>query len=346
MTGYERIMAAFRGEPADRIPIMLHNFLMAAREGGVSMARFRRDGKVVAESFIKAVEKYDYDGIVVDISTTSLAGALGVPVDLPEDMPARTKGPLLTSLEMVADLPEPDVSSYFEVQTLLEAVSRLKAHFRNEVAIRGNCDQCPFSLAASIRGIENWMIDLAEADPKKVQALLTYCGRATKQMLQLMAAAGADILSNGDSPAGPEVIAPAMYRKFALPYEKEVAALAHELERPYILHICGNTSRILEDMMDSGADGLELDFKTDEQLARRILGGKVVFVGNIDPSGVLTLGTPAVVEQKTIELLEIWAGEPRFILNAGCAIPAETPAENLQAMVRAARSFEPLGSSI
>lgn len=38
-----------------------------------------------------------------------------------------------------------------------------------------------------------------------------------------------------------------------------------------------------------------------------------------------------------MELLEIFAGTPGFILNAGCAVPAETPAANLQAMIAAAR---------
>jgi uroporphyrinogen decarboxylase len=340
MTGQQRIMAALRGEPSDRTPVMLHNFLMAARENGVTMAKFRRDGRAVAESFIRAVETYEYDGIVVDISTTTLAGAVGVPVDLPDDLPGRTNGSLLSSLDGVSDLREPKISGYFEVQTLLEAVSLLKSHFKNEIAVRGNCDQCPFSLAASVRGMENWMLDLALGDPGLIQALISFCAEATSQMLRLMAAAGADILSNGDSPAGPEMISPAMYRGHGRPSEIRIAALAHELGLPYVLHICGNTAAILPDMAGTGADGLELDYKTDARLARDVLRGKAAFLGNIDPSGVLALGTPAVVERKTRELLGIFAGEPRFILNAGCAIPAETPPENLRAMIRAARAFE------
>jgi MtaA/CmuA family methyltransferase len=340
MKGYRRIMAALRGEPADRTPVMLHNFLLAAHENGVSMARFRRDGKAVAESFIRAVETYGYDGVIVDVSTTTLAGALGVPVDLPEDKPGRTTGALIQSLEGVRDLPPPHISGYFEVETLLDAVARLKSVFKNEVAVRGNCDQCPFSLAASVRGMENWMLDLILGDRELIHELLAYCAGATRQMLRLMAAAGADILSNGDSPAGPDLISPAMHREFAHAHETDVAALARELGRPYVLHVCGDTSLILADMAATGADGLELDYKTDARLARRVLAGRTTFLGNVDPSGVLALGTPAAVERKTRELLEIFAGEPRFILNAGCAIPAETPPENLRAMIRVAREFE------
>jgi uroporphyrinogen decarboxylase len=64
---------------------------------------------------------------------------------------------------------------------------------------------------------------------------------------------------------------------------------------------------------------------------------RAVFIGNVDPSGVLALGTPELVEAKTRELVALFAGTPRFILNAGCAIPPTTPPENLRAMIEAAR---------
>jgi len=91
-------------------------------------------------------------------------------------------------------------------------------------------------------------------------------------------------------------------------------------------------------MTEIGADALEIDFKTDIQLAHDVLKDRITFVGNIDPSEVLARGTPAMVKQKTEELLEVFADTPRFILNAGCALPADTPAENIRAMCGCLRS--------
>ena len=54
---------------------------------------------------------------------------------------------------------------------------------------------------------------------------------------------------------------------------------------------------------------------------------------------LLALGTSALVAEKTEELLRIFQDNPRFILNAGCAIPPTTPAENLETMIRVARDF-------
>ena len=332
-------MAALAGRPPDKVPVMLHNFMMAARENGVSMGLFRRSGKAIAESFIRAVETYGYDGVLVDVDTAMLAGAVGVPVDFPEDKPARCHEPLIHSLEEIRNLKPASVGDYFSVQAAVEAVSLLKDHFKDEVAVRGNCDQDPFSLAGLIRSLDDWLMDLVEGDQELVLELLDYAAGATRQFLKLMSEAGADILSNGDSPAGPDMISPRMYRTFAWPFEKNIAAEAHRLGRPYILHICGKTDLILADMAGTGADGLEVDQKTDVRLARRLLKNKAAFVGNIDPSGVLALGTPELVAAKTRELLEVFANAPGFILNAGCAIPAETPAANLKAMIDTARSF-------
>jgi len=338
MNGYQRIRAALRGETPDTAPVMLHNFMMAAAEAGIPMSRYRRDPGAVARAFIQAVERYEYDGIVVDIDTATLAGAVGVPVLFPEDEPAICHSAMLGSLAGVRDLEPPDVGRYWGIQVWLEAVRLLKAHFRDEVYIRGNCDQCAFALAASMRGSADWMMDLM--DPEKCEPafrLLDYAADATIQFIRLMAETGAHMVSNGDSSAGPSVVSPAIYRKFALPYEKRVVEAAHALGLPYMLHVCGKTELILEDMVGSGADALELDYKTDVRRAHDILRGRATFVGNLDPTGVLAMGTPQRVEEKTLELREVFADTSRFILNAGCAIPPMTPPENIRAMIRAAR---------
>ena len=124
-----------------------------------------------------------------------------------------------------------------------------------------------------------------------------------------------------------------------IPSEKLVIEEVHRCKLPYTLHICGNTDTILEDMLQSGSDAFELDYKTDAQKALEIIGNKACFIGNIDPSGVLALGTPELVEQKTNELLGIFTNNNRFILNAGCAMPSMTPEVNLRTMIKTARSY-------
>ena len=231
------------------------------------------------------------------------------------------------------------IQTYKYVDIWCEAVHLLKQHFQQEIFIRGNCDQAPFSLATMLRGTENLMLDLCLEPQERVFALLDYCLEATTQFVSLMKEAGADMISNGDSPAGPSMMSPEMYQTFALPYEKKVCDWSHQQGLPYLLHICGNTDIILDDMISVGADVLELDYLTNTLVAENKMRDRVAFAGNIDPSGVLALETPALVAEKTEELLRIFQDNPRFILNAGCAIPPTTPAENLETMIRVARDF-------
>jgi uroporphyrinogen decarboxylase len=339
MNGYQRIKAALKGEKTDTTPIMLHNFMMAAKEYGVTMALFRNDPKVIAGAFIASVEKYNFDGILVDIDTVTLAGAVGVPVDFPVNEPARVHLGCLDDMNQVKDLKSSKIENYKYIQIWLEAVRLLKEHFKDEVFVRGNCDQAPFSLASMIRGAQNWMLDLMMAEESLIAELLDYCTEATGHFVRLMAQTGCDMLSNGDSPAGPEMISPEMYEKFALPYEKKIVEVAHAIGLPYALHICGNTETILDKMLQTGADAFELDYKTDVRKVFEEYADKATLIGNIDPSGVLALGSVDEVKRKTFELLNIYSGSDKFILNAGCAIPPNTPPENLEAMIDVAREF-------
>ncbi len=338
MNGYQRISAALAGMRADVVPVMLHNFMMAARESGVTMRQFRSEPEALARCFIEAVEKYGYDGILVDIDTATLAGAVGVPVDLPEDTPGRTTGGCLKSLDEVKQLPPVDVARYPAVQVWLEGVRLLKRYFGDEIYLRGNCDQDPYDLACLMRGMNEWMMEIMDpANAEGAHRLLVYAEQATRQFIELMSETGCHMVSNGDSLAGPDMVSPRIYREFAFESEKRIVDFAHQKGLPYVLHICGKTDRILDEMLATGADGLELDYKTDAQLAHARMKDRATFIGNIDPNAVLALGTPELVERKTRELTGIFADTPRFILNAGCAMPSTTPPENLRTMIRVAR---------
>jgi len=340
MNGYQRIAAALRGEWPDKVPVMLHNFMHAAREAGLTQEQYRDNPGLAAGAFIRSVENYRYDGILVDIDTATLAGAVGVPVAFPVDEPAVCRGGLLKSLEEVDDLQPVDIARYRYVENWLETVRILRRHFGDGIFLRGNCDQAPFDLACLMRSSEEWMLDLSDPDNRPlIDKLLAYCTGVTGQFIRLMARTGAHMVSNGDSMAGPAMISPRMYAEFALPAEQAMAREAHALGLPYGLHICGDTSTILPSIARSGADAVELDYKTDLSAAHAIFKDSVTFIGNIDPSGVIARGAVATVREETQRVLAMFADTPRFILNAGCAIPPTAPEANIRAMIETAHAY-------
>ena len=338
MTGHQRITSALKGEWPDKRPIMLHNFMMAAHEAGMNMKEYRCNPEKAAKAHIEAVEKYDLDGVLIDFDTATLAAAVGVPVEDPVTEPSRCSGKLIGSLKNVEELERVDISLDERIQIWLETSRLIKEYFGDEIFVRGNCDQSPFSLASMIRSSEAWLVDLL-VDEESSFELLDYCTDITGQFIRLMAGTGVDMVSNGDSPAGPDMISPEMYRKYALPFERKMVEIAHELHLPYTLHICGNTDSILKDMVQTGADAFELDYKTNIKNIHKICKDRITFLGNIDPAGIIAFGKADQVEEKARELLFIYKDTPRFIMNAGCAIPPMTPEENIERLVNVTKSF-------
>ncbi len=342
LNGFRRIEAAVAGEWPDRRPVMLHNSMHATREAGLRMQDYYSSGANAARVHREAVERYGLDGIMLDIDAAVLAEAVGVPVDHPQDLPPRVLRPMEGTLAEVADRPQPDLAASPRVQVWLEAASRLREYFGDEVYLRGNCGQAPFSLASMIRGPEQWMLDLVVSEAAAFR-LLDYCLEVSLQFVRLMIGQGVHMISNGDRPAGPDVmISPLMFRRFARPYQERLCAFAHENGLPYLMHICGKTDGILRDFSEMGLDAVELDYKTDEHAVHDALAGDVTLFGNLDPTGVLTHGTPQYVEDVVLDLLQLYADSPRLVLNAGCAIPPVAPPENIRRMVYVAHNF-PVG---
>lgn len=340
MNGRERIEAALNGVQPDRVPIMLHNFWMATRELGITQREYRDNPRLFAEAHIRAVEKYKYDGILSEMDTSVLAGAIGVPVDYPEDEPARCHRPLIESLDDWKKHIVPDIENSRYIQNHLEAVRLIVEWSADEIFVRGNCDQAGFSLATMVRTPAEFMIDIIDPEQRETALeLIRDCNEVNLKYIELMSQTGCHMVSNGDSPSGPDMISPSMYRTFAQESEKAAAEKAHELGLPYMLHICGNTTSILDDMRDTGSDAIELDYKTDSTAAYDSFRDRTTFVGNVDPSGVLERGMPATVVKMTEELLQLFDDNPRFILNAGCAIPRNTPEQNLRVFIRTAREY-------
>ena len=158
------------------------------------------------------------------------------------------------------------------------------------------------------------------------------------------AAAGADMLSGGDSPAG--LIGPRLYRGVALPTEQRViAGLNAHVSLPVSLHICGRATTILSDMACSGADVPEFYHQVDMAVACRIVPATTALWGNLDPVGVLARGSREQVCAATDRVLRTVAAHARrrFVLSSGCTLSVDTPSANLAAMLQRARHWPPLG---
>ena len=70
-----------------------------------------------------------------------------------------------------------------------------------------------------------------------------------------------------------------MFHAFSIPYTK--TALEHIGDAKCVLHICGNTTILLEHMMKTGVSGLSIEEKVSPEEAVKIVDGRVALVGNL-----------------------------------------------------------------
>ena len=338
MNSLERVKAVLAGQIPDRVPVCLHNFMLAAREAGIPMEEYRSDPEAMARAHLTALDKYGHDCILIDTDTTMLAEAMGATSECAPNEPGRIVAPAIRSLRDVDRLKVVNPESDGRIPALLEGVRLIAKQVGTEVAIRGNADQAAFDLACMVRGIEEFLMELAsDSENPAIGRLLEICYQSHLAVHRALRKAGAHFTSMGDSLAGPDVISPAMFDRFARPYEERlVKDLTAEGIFP-VIHICGDTSRILGFLSGYDFCGFELDYKTDAVRAKSRVGARHVLFGNIDPSGVIARGTPMMIREKTRQLIALWKPGGLFVLNAGCAIPANTPEENIRALLATAR---------
>jgi uroporphyrinogen decarboxylase len=338
MTPRQRTLAAIRGEPHDRVPVAQHNFAFAAKHVGITMKEFAFHPDKAAHALACTAEDFGYDGIIIDFDTCALAEAMGATITFPGDAPAHIETSPLETIQDAAHLRIPDPHKDGRLPLWLETTRLLRGMVGDELAIMGRADQGPFSLLGVLRDPQAIMMDLIDEPEEDIFAGLEICTAAGAAFARAQLEAGADITSIGDGLSGESLISPAMYRKFSQPFERRYKELLGD--GLLSLHICGRSNNIIEDMVATGSDVLELDHLNDMDRSFGIVANRCCIFGNIDPSSVLCMGTPELVREKCRALIaSAHLHGARFVLCPGCLVMANTPPENVQAMTDAAREF-------
>lgn len=339
MTSLERSLLVLNHRTPDRVPVMLYDALVAARLSGYDMIEFSKDPKKLASAHMQAQAEIGYDGIIVGCDAVAMAEAVGAEVDYTTEAAPRHKAGCLSRIGDYRKLKKINPWKDGRLPVWLEAVRTIVEKKGQEVFIMGRADQGPFSLACMVRGIDDFLMEIAaEEDVESILGLLRYCKECAVEFMKAMKSVGAHITSIGDSLSGPELISPQMYERFVFPLHKELADDCKNMGIPLSIHICGKTEPILDTWVKTGAEMFEIDHKTDLSAALRRTRNKVCILGNVDTGEVLSRGTPRDVAKAVEEVFRVVMPQPDLFLNAGCLIARETPVENLKALMEMAKS--------
>lgn len=337
MTSYERTIAVLDHKIPDRVPVALHNFLMAARTLGGNMGEIMRSGETLAEAQLAAWREFGHDVIMHENGVCAEAEALGCEIHYPCDSAPHVKETVLKSLDDVGKLSVPDPEKTFPLNEVLKATRILVKETQGRVFIMGRADQGPVALACALMGPENFLLAAGQENLRpRVLQLLDLTSRMNVVYGEAQHRAGAHGSSIGA--VGSSLISPRMYDELELPGNRRFSDALRASGCRTFVHSCGNETRMLTHLIRCGADCLELDPLTDAQVCKRETQGKIGVLGMLDPHGVLRRGEVDEIRQHTRDILRIMAPCGGFILGPGCSLPPETPPASIHTVMECARS--------
>lgn len=326
------LVRAARGEAVERPPVWAMR--QAGRwdpefnrlRGGLGFYEFSENVELAARASLLP-RRFGVDAIILFYDITTLAVAMGLPFTLQPgrgpvpDRPVRS-GEDLARLEAA-----PDPERFGHVRSLLR---RVRAELRGELPVIVFAG-APYTLAAYCVGtgkdVEATRRFAAERGAVW-EGLLEQITTATVHFLGTLAADGADLYQLFDSWAG--FLTRDEYARWAHGRHRAVFAAVRQVPRILFVKECP----YLDLMAESGADVVSLGTRHDLAAARRRYPA-LAFQGNVDP-GVLRGGTAAEVAEATRRCVAAGGGR-RHVVNLGHGVDKQTPPENFEAYVRAAK---------
>lgn len=339
MSALERCLTVIRHAIPDRVPVDLHNFLTTIYFANFPMAQALQSGEMMAEAQVRFWKEIHHDMLLVENGVVAEAQACGCGVEYFDDGPARVAVHLLADgLEKVAELDVPDPFTTHPMCEVIKAVRILRQELGDQVFIMGRADQGPVALALALRGYEQFLIDLARFEqPELIHRVLEYCVKVQTRYALALKEAGAHGTATGG--AGVDIIGPNLYRQIEHPFECKFISAVNSTDFPTALHICGDSTLILKDMVATGAPILELDYKTDMRKAKEVMRGQATFLGPINPELLWAAQNPGEVEDASREAIRILAPGGELILGPGCTLGYDTPLVNIRALVETAWKY-------
>jgi uroporphyrinogen decarboxylase len=332
LTPVERFGLLVIDEPQDRVPVFPLITSHAARVLGVSLREYVTDGATMARAQLVAQDRYGHDFISLFSEVGLVAEALGSEFEFPEDDLPVLKRPKWNEPGEVDDRVVDPVRDG-RLKVYLDAILYAYEARGDRVPVLAYIPG-PFTTAQHLVAAEEFLLGLLTR-PDNAHGLLRYATRSTIAFSRaVINQGGLPILV--DPLASGSVISPEQYREFALPYEHEVIRYWHRYDLDVILHICGETELIIDDMPEAGADLISIDRIELGDVVRRV-GDRVRVIGNFGTSDIW-LSSVAEIESAVEAMVRANRSCPMgYVASTGCEVPVATPPENVDAFVRAAR---------
>jgi len=142
---------------------------------------------------------------------------------------------------------------------------------------------------------------------------------------------------------GGPLFSPAMFRKFMAPHLKKIVDICHDYGVPYIKHLDGNTTSLLDILIyEVGIDGLhsiEPQAGMDIEWVKKKYGSKITILGNIDCGNLLTFGSKEEIIAEVKKIIKVASPGGGHIFSSSNSIHSGVSPDTFWTMIEAVRKF-------
>lgn len=305
------------------------------KQTGVRFAESHTDAEKMAALAASTYKLFGFGCAVVPFDVAIEAEVVGCSINFytqvdPQEILYPTVGSKIPVSASAIKLPS-DIASAGRVPLVRKALELLKADIGSEAPI-GTYIMGPFTIAGQTMELNDLLKLCLKKSDQVFEILEIYSGLVIR-LAEIFFDAGADYVTIREMGATSDVLRPAMFKKLVEPHLKRIF---DNSPGPLVLHICGKTKDIIDSMHKCAANALSVDQKNDLRETRRTIGTEPILFGNFDPYNILVKGTPEDVERAVKECVDggvdaLWPG---------CDIWPTVPRENMEALMRAAKSVK------
>ena len=293
-----------------------------------------RTPELVADITTQPVNIVGVDAAILFSDILVVPQAMGIHIEMKEQVGPYLPHPIRTKAD-IDRVQIPEVSE--ALGYVMEGIRLTKERLAGEVPLIGfaGAPWTIFCYAVEGKGSKNFDTakSFAFSYPEWTAELLQKITDTTIAYLREKVKAGVDALQLFDSWGG--VLSGEDYQKYSWPYTRQIVeALSQEV--PVIVFAKG-CWYALEEMSQSKAAALGVDWTCSPEMARKLTGGKKVLQGNLDPAWLLA--PISQIKEKTQQMIRAF-GKEHYIANLGHGILPEVPVEHARAFVEAVKSFK------
>ena len=192
----------------------------------------------------------------------------------------------------------------------------------------------PYTLTGLMSGA-GWTLKNTIKNPELINKFLKFSFEVINIYCRALIDSGADYMCVLEPTTSG--LSPKQYSEFSGKYIKKLKNKHHV---PFILHVCGDTSALIKEMIKTDCDGISLDSQVNLPEISKDVPENILILGNVDPVRVITFGEVDEVEKVVKLLLEGMKNRDNFILSTGCDLPPNSKLPNIKCMFEIAKKYK------